>query len=283
MRLWWTLALCLWAAAGPALADLPRPESLSQTLEMMAEALTESLPETTVTIDTQAQQLKIGDDPANPDVVMNPHNLHRQLRRAATEDARTLILADFLATLEQALEIDPIEKSLDQIRPVVRAPLDFGQTPPGAQPVFSPFVGDLVIYYVWDSPDSVSYVTPADLQAFDLTLQTLDARARINFEQNPPDLKTEDYGVILLVADGFYESSFLLDKPLWDGIEESFGPVLVVAPARDAVLFAPAARLDLRGDLLSFRQDILDEAAYPLSRRLYLWREGAWRVVNDTP
>lgn len=271
--LWGALAGCCIAFGG--YAETPAPQTETETLRIMQDYLSENYPDLNVRIDQASGALVTQHPGADEPSLVYPDNLFKTLR--ATQDAaeRTEVLETFLNFLTKPPQ-QTLPDQLDQLRPVLRNRENYNAL--DVVPVNLPFVGDMGIFFVWDKPESVRFVVPDDLPKHGLSLETLDQRARDNFEETPPDLEIEGDGIFYFVSDGFYESSFLLDTELWRGIEEQLGPVLVAAPNRDIIIFTPANALTAKPALRRLIKEFQEEQGYNLSRQLYLFRDGVLQL-----
>jgi len=97
----------------------------------------------------------------------------------------------------------------------------------------------LYILYAFDTPKSIRFMAENDLVSTDLNKSELLEVSKNNLQKNIPNLRLEGdpSSLSMLVADGTYESSFLLFDNLWT--KEQFpvkGNIVVYVPSRDLVL-----------------------------------------------
>ena len=264
------------ALATAATADIARPDTLSDTLDLMLERLLPTYPD--AAIDPANQNITLG---ATDGGVINGDNLHAVLQTSANDAEREAALERFVTTMIAATTAEPIEGPLplDTLYPVLRHQ-SFAQSGASMGLYSEPFIGDMVRVYAIDSPDYVSYVTT---DHFDdgLTLDALHAAAARNLAAKVEITRFEQNGdVIVLYTDGFYESSLLLDANLWRGFVDLWDEdIAMIVPARDVVIFAPAGDANAVALLDLIRDDVLTNGTHQLSDLTYIWRDDAWQLL----
>ncbi|MDX1431701.1 MAG: DUF1444 family protein [Gammaproteobacteria bacterium] len=144
--------------------------------------------------------------------------------------------------------------------------------------VIEPLAEGLHVLYVFDFPDTVQYVTAADLTRLELSARDLRGIAIGNLRTMMTDVKREGgERWWYLVADGNYEASLLLLDGLWD--ERNFeieGNIVVFVLSRDTVLIIGS------NDAQAYEaaRRLADEAerAWPyfVSPHAYVRRKGGW-------
>ena len=102
--------------------------------------------------------------------------------------------------------------------------------------------------------------------------------ARENFRRHAIPFEIQGGGPYMLIADGNYESSFLLDTALWQEIDQQLGELLLIAPARDLVIFADGARAESRDRLTRILGTAVENVAYPLGGEILLWSSDHWEI-----
>lgn len=271
------LFLVLVIAASAASADVPRPETLEDTLGILADAYRADSVFGEVTVDSNDLSITVtGAD--DGEFTSYPDNLHKQLQAAESDSERQGILDDFVAAIADHMsrtEGETLDVSI--IVPLVRS-ADFGAEAGELGPISDPFVGDLRVFYAFDHPSSFSYVTSSSLDDLRLDATALRGIATENFEARgwAPELQGD--GVWFLEFDGNFEATFLLNDAMWDGFDEQLGTILMLALARDLVIFTDADIEGAEEEMRKIAAENFDQVSYPLSALLYEWTEDGWKV-----
>jgi uncharacterized protein YtpQ (UPF0354 family) len=151
--------------------------------------------------------------------------------------------------------------------------------------VVQPFIDDLVVLYVVDSPDSTRSLTASDVQALHLSSAEVAAIGRENLARHlaphPLAIDAIRAGEVYVLGTGdFYESSRLLDEKNWAAIAaRAPGPLVVAAPQNDIVIFVAGIDSDRLAGLRDVVRRGYEKAARPVSPNLYRWQEGGWAVL----
>ncbi len=263
------------------LADLPKPANVGETLDLMLDYLRPDFPD--AKINTAEQNITLD---ADGQMVLNPDNLHAILQTTDDGAEREAQFNAFLGTVVTSLNQSPATEGvpLDRVYPVLRhksfAQASNGDVGNGAVPYAQPFIGDMVLVYAIDYPDHVAYVTQSHLDDAQVTLTQLQQAADLNLSLKLDETQFQQQnGSFMVITDGFYESSMVLDSALWADIARQLGDDLVmIVPARDLVVFAPASNAEAIGFLETARDNILNGGTHQLSGLMYLWQGGAWQV-----
>lgn len=260
-----------------ALADIAKPATLSDTLDLMLERVLNDFPQ--ARIDRGNQTIVLDSD---GDSTINPDNLHAVLNSIEDGAAREAELDRFVSVLMAANTAGTPDDAipLDSIYPVVRH-VDFVQSGAATGLYSEPFMGDLALVYAIDYPDYVAYVTQDNLDT-GLTLQTVQDAARENLNRKLQITQFErNGGFYVVVTDGFYESSMITDSALWEGLATQLGEDLVaILPARDVLVFTVASDTATINRMALIRDNILTNGTHPLSDFTYIWMDGAWQVFT---
>jgi hypothetical protein len=181
-------------------------------------------------------------------VTMNLGNLWAECEGAAEGCDGLERAARNLADSARGIDL----KDQAAVRPVLKdarwlASVDetFAAAPPDKQAgnrlVRAPFVADLSVVYVFDSPDGMRM---DDRKQLGLAPAALDALARKNLAAALPAALPEtelEPGIHLVHAADSYEASRLLLDDLWKQAARAVkGDLLVAAPSRDFVLYTGA-------------------------------------------
>ena len=253
----------------------------------MTAALVDAAPQTTVE--------RSGDDLliTNGEVqsTLNLVSLTASLNQAADEDARDGILENYVSVhLEAGAEADlsggklmPVLRHRDFTRREAYGPV--GETVPEAErPVWRAVAADTVMMLVADTPTSVQYVSPAMLaeaglsedDAFDCATANLERYVQGRLQVG----RAEGFNVIAL--DGFYEASVALLPAFWtDMARKMDGPLVMIAPARDLVVFADGADADAVAQIGALAREIAAQASHPVSTVPLRWTGEGWAPYRD--
>ena len=268
-------------AASAAHAQIPKPENIDQTLDLMLDQLLADFPD--AAINTDAQNINLD---ADGQMVMNPDNLHAVLRTIDDAVAREAELERFVATTVTSLTQAPVTDQvlLEQVYPVLRherfITAGQGGTANAVMPYAQPFLGDMVLVYAIDYPSHVASVTQAHLDTSQLSEIRLKEKADLNLSRLLENIQIhQQNSAFMVVVDGFYESSTILDRTLWTDISRQLeDDVVMVVPARDLVLFTPASNTEGVDFLAEARDNILVNGTHQLSSLMYIWRDEGWQI-----
>ena len=275
----WLAALCCHALVSPALADIDRPEDLNDTLALLQGAYQASPDIEQATIDRRNQSILLyfaGADQEEPQRAF-PDNVHRMLQSAETSEERQAILDRFveaaLATFDASAQ--DVQGDASQIVPVIRH-RDFANATGPSDLVSRPFLADMQVFYAFDQPQSISYLTEDGLIALGLEHDTLAALAWKNFQALDFEIRVEGDWIYLVTFDGNYESTLILSDALWTDIARQIGDIVAIVPARDLVVFTnpgwEGALDSIRGISASYET----EFSYPISGALLRWTKDGW-------
>ena len=262
--------------SGVAWADIPRPNDISETLGHLAEAYRASGEFDHVEVDRSDLSV-ILTSKAGGAFTSYPDNLHQMLQQAEDDGERREVLDTFVASLIEQIELANMPLDRSMIVPVVRS-FEFAQDLDGAPPVSDEFVGDLRIYYAFDHPLSISYVSETSLGELGLRRDDLADLAWDNLVRLEWAPEVLGDGIWFLDFDGNYEATFLLNDAMWNGFDEQLDTILMMALARDLVLFTDGGVEGAQGELLRIADEMAGELSYPLSELLYEWTANGWAV-----
>ncbi len=278
-----TLSAALLALFLPlaALAEMAAPTSIGDLLNLMAKELRAAETPYTFNVDYENERIEVV-TASDETGVIYPHNLFRTLaaqengteRQTAFDFHISAILDSYLRETSALSSAD-----LGRIFPVLRHEsfIKFEDAGEGTPDILAEeFLGDVKTLFVIDSENSVSYMTASELEDLGLSVEKLSEIAQGNLRLKYDNLQIEGGGLYFLVLDGFYESSFVTFKPLWQTLDQQLGTILMAAPARDLVVFGDADNPELEPALRDLVQQINAEGAYPLSERLFKWQGETW-------
>lgn len=148
-----------------------------------------------------------------------------------------------------------------------------------------PYVDDLYLVLVLDTPIATRLLTDADLKELGLTAEDAPNHALRNLMALSTGFKLKQVapGLFGLVGNDSYDSARFLLHEQWQKLEPHVGGPLVVAPiGRDIVLFTSSTSkpgLDaLRLVLLAEKSE--PSAAYPITTRAYRWTPAGWEAFE---
>lgn len=295
------------ACALTAQAEIARPETLDETLNLMHEQFLDDPRVTSTNADLEQRYIsfRINDGPIQ---ISLPDTIHKTMQEAASDTARQQALEKFINfTIEVSQSVAP-EAALDlaKIYPVIR-PTGFGSEPfeddasdefhpkgfgtkrfgyedqeeAQSLPVTLPFAADMSLFFVQDNEQIIQFVTVGDLAQLEIDAADLKAIALQNQQSRTWDLEIEGGdGLYILSLDGDFETSFMLNHSFWQGVRVGLGSIVAVVAAPDLVFFVDG---DVEGaveTLLTLVDPTINEFAAPISTTPLKWRNGVWTPVN---
>lgn len=151
---------------------------------------------------------------------------------------------------------------------------------PNNNPFLSePLTSELILVYVEDKPDAMSYVSETDLQTLSVQREDLRALALQNLQRMVPNIQVEGangrYGIRL---DGNYDASMVFLADAWRSRVEIDGEPVLAVPAREELLVCGSNDVESIASLRNMAAQIMAQSPYGLSAQLYTWRDGALTV-----
>ncbi len=211
------------------------------------------------------------------------HNAY-QMYQGESPKRRDDLIDRFVASFAEAAK--GLERSPEAIIPVVkdRAWLVEIETSmrqmggEGQDKVYEHLNDDLVVVYAIDTPSNIAYLSPEELARLGVERDALRALAVRNLRGLLPGIEVQRGEKLnMITADGNYEASLLLFPDLWEREREKLrGDPVAAVPARDLLLFADAADADAVAQLRQLATKMREEAAYSLTDRLFVLRDGQW-------
>jgi hypothetical protein len=217
---------------------------------------------------------------------INPDNTHDRILQTDDEAERVEIISDFVEINTQIVfskqERTLSEATIDRLLPIVRAQLDIEDE---STAIVRQLTSDIYLYLIVDTDYGVHFVPYSELEDFEMGEQELwekaysNLSAKLNGKIEIHD--NDEYNMILF--DGFYESSVLLETAFWRHIEKDMDgfPVAAVR-ARDLCLFADSGKPD---SIQQLQDAVNDEKqlSHAISRTLLKFTDGVWseyRTLN---
>jgi uncharacterized protein YtpQ (UPF0354 family) len=205
------------------------------------------------------------------------------------------VISTYVAVMKQTLSAKPAASAaggdLDRVIPVIKGSefvavstrqLEDLQARTGSKmhdaPIQEQLTKGLYIYYVFDLPDSVRFLTTSDMKRLNIPQTQLRTKAIDNLgRMMRSKIGVEQKGALyLLRADGNYEASLLLLDPIWK--PENFrakGDLVAYVLARDTVLITGAEEEDALRAAEAIAEKS-DKLPYFISKNPYIRRNGAW-------
>ena len=238
----WIILLTLCAALSrAAVADVPYDRK-SFTDHVLAIA-TNNFPDRNFSLGKQPMQIVCGP------IGINLDNLYRVVAAKQPADADAEILKFLSNAMSAATEqLGKKTASWEEIQPKLRPqliPVEYLKLGKSFLYESCPFSKDLLLGYVVDSPDTISFVRPDDVKAWSVDLGTLNKLAFTNLENASRQLpdRIQDHGpggkgrwLAISLADG-YDATRILLPQLRKRIEDQLGsPFYAAIPNRDFLI-----------------------------------------------
>lgn len=211
------------------------------------------------------------------------HNAY-QMYQGESPKRRDDLIDRFVASFAEAAK--GLERSPEAIIPVVKdrawlAEIEASMRQMGGEgqdKVYEHLNDDLVVVYAIDTPSNIAYLNPEELVRLGVEREALRALAVRNLRGLLPGIEVQRGEKLnMITADGNYEASLLLFSDLWEREREKLrGEPVAAVPARDLLLFADSADADAVAQLRQLAAKMRQEAAYSLTDRLFVLREGQW-------
>lgn len=269
--------IALFLLTTPVLADIPRPETLSDTLTLLRDAHAERPGMVRVWIDWQDQSVLLQNEGDTEPSRTYPDNLHLLLQQAESGAERQAILDRFMRATDPTPEL-----AAESILPVLRWK-GFGDgLSDGPDMISRPFSGEIAVFYVQDLPERVAYPERGALLALVGEAEALHVLAQDNlrhYSAGKVELLRGEY-LNMVLLDGMYESSLLLDDTFWHARQSEMGRIVAAVPARDVLLFTDA---DTPGGVAALVDAIASNRetfAYPNSENLLEWTGAGWQLFQ---
>lgn len=151
-------------------------------------------------------------------------------------------------------------------------------------PIIS-FVGDLMIIFVIDRGDGRYEMVKDDMLPTDTDIEELYHQACVNLAGDIDFVISQTlYGGFGIVADGHHEASALCFKQIWQMCTEKLADdVVIMAPAKDMILFVPRANKQALQEMVQFGEEAFRRNRDKISKRLLLFskEDQELRVYKD--
>ncbi|WP_115717164.1 DUF1444 domain-containing protein [Gallaecimonas mangrovi] len=219
---------------------------------------------------------------------INLQNLYAQYQQSP--DKLTLLVADFDNALQRSFAhqdtalltaVIPLLRDKTYVANIQQLESKNGITAPN-QLYVEKVNEELYLLYAFDSPDSIRLASHKDMAALRQQSPDVKQRAFANLLTRMPDIRVKPLGekdLLVLTADGNFESSLLLYGALWD--HKNFdvkGDIVVFVPARNVVLVTGSkdtAAIAHAKALVNSRN-----WSYGISRQAFIKTAQGWRVLT---
>jgi uncharacterized protein YtpQ (UPF0354 family) len=163
----------------------------------------------------------------------------------------------------------------------IRGSLQARSAGPAPENVFDDLNEELVVVYAVDSPKSICYLTPKNLQDTGVARGDLRGLAVENLKRLLPKIAVHPGPLVSTVkADGNYEASLLLFDELWRSIQIKVdGDFVVAIPARDVLLVAGSQNPAGIAKLRELAAHVARESPYHLTNELFVYRDGSFKKL----
>ena len=268
-----------WALGGAALVAalfvLARRSYRGGIRRLLLDLLRRAYPDLRVARESEARLLLRSE--AFGEVEVRLRNLYWQAAQAPNPEAREQVVRRFCAALHEHAALGgrlTLERHGARLLPRLVPSSMFEDLPPEAVPPHLPLgAGSLAVAYVLDSPNSVAYLTPAQLRELGLTVDALHDLAMANLDRTFPDEALRDVlagkGLVLVRKLDGHDAARVLCVP------GRLGPGQAVAALVPDVNTLALAPIPADGDWSELRKACAPGDGKPvLNRPLRVTREG---------
>ena len=250
-----------------------------------AEELRRAQPDWEVTVAAELELKVVGSD--GKDSVSYLHNAYDAYRQDPSQKEAVIrdfidATADMSTAASEAIDrnrIVPIMKDRGWIEETRQAMLARGAEDM-RELVVEEFNNELVIIYAQDSPRSIRYLSPDDLETEGFERRDLRAIACENLRNLLPEIERQGGdGVYMLTAGGVYESSLLLVDSIWTRNQLVVqGDIVVAIPTRDVLLVTGSKDQEGLQRVKEATRKAYEEGSYRLTPKLFVYRQGKFEV-----
>lgn len=210
----------------------------------------------------------------------NPYDMYKQNPGAKGEIIRKFLAAhlETVAGTKDGIDrtrIVPVIKDRPWLEETRQAMLNRGakKTP---EYVYEDFNPDLIILYAEDSPKTIRYLTPKDLDDMKILRKDLRPLACENLKRLLPMMeRVGTNGFYIVRAGGDYDASLLLLDSIWnDGQIGVQGDIVVAIPMRNLLLVTGTKHPQAIEKVRQLAKDSFAEGSYRLTPKLFVYRNG---------
>lgn len=149
-------------------------------------------------------------------------------------------------------------------------------------PAYQDYNSELVILFAEDTDRNIRYLSEEELTNNGYGKANRLARALENLRALLPDVELYGTGsVYQLAAGGDYDTSLLLFDRVWQNPQLSVrGELVVAVPARNTLVVTGSGDREGLAVLRRIISDVMQEDAYSLTDRLFVYRDGRFVLFN---
>lgn len=135
------------------------------------------------------------------------------------------------------------------------------------------FAGDLMVLFVIKRGEEAYEIIKDNMLPPDCDIEMLYQMACANLARDVEFvIGNTMYGAFAILADGYHESSSLCFKHIWNVcVEKLEDDLLIMVPAKDTVLFAPASQDEVVEKMKLHAEQAFEASQYKVSRDLYVF------------
>jgi uncharacterized protein YtpQ (UPF0354 family) len=275
-----TVLAALGMCSGCSKSDVLSPAMFTSEF---ATVLRKSSPELKVEI-VRDLQLKVttADGAETTSFLDNAYDNYKLDPRSKDEVIKRFIAAG-LETIEQLQK--PQELDRTRVIPVIkdrpwieesRKAITSRGTKAMPENVYEDLNSDLIILYAEDSPKTIRYLAPEDLEKAQINRSELRKLACENLKRLLPKIERHGTdGLYMLTAGGDYEASLLLLDSVWSDLQKEVqGDIVVSIPTRD-LLYVTGSQ-DAQGieKMKQLVEKMFAQGSYRLTSKLFVFRGG---------
>ncbi len=213
---------------------------------------------------------------------------HVSPRRKIVEGHLNAVKLQFNKGAVVAANILPVLKPQSYFDAVVKQFADLKKTGAAMPLIYEKLNDSLYLFYVFDTPKSMRFVSKEDLVPLKLNVETLKQRALKNLEAYYKKSKAhfrplprDDQGAIYyFAAKETYEASalLLLDKPLWNNQKLAVkGKPVVFVPARNVLLITGSDDKKGLKNASEMARNFHQNYGYQISPHPMMLKNGKWQ------
>ncbi len=147
-----------------------------------------------------------------------------------------------------------------------------------------PFAGELMILFVIKRGEEAYEIIKDSMLPPDCDIEALYQTACENLVRDVEFvIGNTMYGAFAILADGYHEASALCFKHIWNMcVEKLKDDLIIMVPAKDTVLFAPAAQEEVVEKMKLHAEQSYEIASSQVSRQMFLFtKDGKELLAYD--
>lgn len=252
------------------------PLSEEQFFQVFLKHVRYRVPNVTMTMADRLNEIVIVGGPTADPIPFNLMLAYRELNgNPKTDRKRFQRLVDAIVEVATRTALQRRGAKFSEILPVLRSRAFLQQMGLKLDEMpHRPLGEHAAVVYVADSKDHMTYIAPVDWKPVDPV--RLHQEALTNLERMERRFLWREDGVSgLLECDGDYESSHLLNEPMWREVEQRLGPSLTIfVPCNNCLLFVDSRNQPAVDTYFQFARTTFRENSRPVSPQMFLRRNG---------